>query len=359
MIPTHYAVEARQAHRSATDPDSMALADLLLTFPADKRRAFLRRLAPDELRRVLAAVREQRRTPYAMWEDTPSGFAEDVLGEVLNAGQAAALDAVAAHPRVAAAVCFGGAKTRLSAALMAWAAVVDPTEQPVVVVASEEQALEGVWVHVRRWAATAGLPGEVRGNNWYRETGHWRTAAHGLVPTARHAALDHIPVGLALAVDAGALTAETGRVLDTMGAAAHRLVAVGTPSQDPGSWFEGFAARPDTVTARVAVADLRARAGEPEPLCTACPTSPAHPVTVHFPGDWAAAQIARYGADHPRVRAQVHAEFPRVELHPLLGLRPGHPDFDSARDDCARGVVGELRRVRAAGPPQPSTHHVE
>lgn len=312
MIPTHFAVEARQALRSSADPDSMALADLLLNFPVDKRRAFLRRLAPDELERVLAAVREQRGTPYAMWEDTPSGFAEDILGEVLSARQAEALDAVAAHPRVAAAVCFGGAKTRLAAALVAWAAVVDPQERWVVVVAAEERPIDEVWAHVRRFVETAGLPGDVSGTNWYRETGHRRTAALGLVPSARHATLDTIPAGLVLAVDAGTVTAETGRVIEVMASAAYRLAAVGTPPDAPGSWFETFAARPDTTTVRVAVSDLRPAAGDgPEPLCTACPQGgQAHPASAHFPGDWAAAETAAYGADHPRVRARVHAEFP-------------------------------------------------
>jgi hypothetical protein len=104
---TRYAALAASAragvrpHRIAQPPVQAAeLAHRLLHAPADERRKELDEPDDRALLDVLVVMELHTGSAYELWRDTPSGFAEDVLGMPLTVEQRAVLDAVAgAHLR--------------------------------------------------------------------------------------------------------------------------------------------------------------------------------------------------------------------------------------------------------------------
>lgn len=97
----------------------------LLHTPVAERRTQIADLHDATLMDVLIVLDLHTGSPYELWRDTPSGFAEDVLGLTLTDAHRAVLDAAAGPGvrRVAARVPHPD-KNLLAAVLMAWAALV-------------------------------------------------------------------------------------------------------------------------------------------------------------------------------------------------------------------------------------------
>lgn len=86
-------VDSGLCTRTSAVPDWLArLEDLerLNATPAPARRTTLARLDDDVLVDLLVLSYLRTGTPYALWADTPPGFAEDVLGIAAGPGSARA-----------------------------------------------------------------------------------------------------------------------------------------------------------------------------------------------------------------------------------------------------------------------------
>ncbi|MGW0562873.1 hypothetical protein ACWDZ4_20195 [Streptomyces sp. NPDC003016] len=306
------AVQTRRSHILLPTPVHTVLAHRLLREPADVRRAQLAKLPYTDLVAVMTAVAEERGAPYALWHDSPSGFAEDVVGVSVWEKRRQVLDAVVTHRQVAAPTCFGGAKTQTAALLVAWAGAVSGYgyEMPVVL-SSQMEEVEAVWFHLRAFIDRAGLPGTVgNATAWHQkdEFGHEHNVAFGGV-LAHEFALSRMHNPLVVVVGTSHIDGDAGALIETAANGPQRLVVIGTPAPEPGTWFEELCGRADVATVRTAISDLPSATGEPTAVCRDCAdTVPTHHEAAHFSGPQTADRLVRrYGAGHPRVQAAVHA----------------------------------------------------
>lgn len=302
----------------------LAQLEQLRSAPPVLRRKRLAEMDDDALCDISVLSYLGSGTPYALWADTPSGFAEDVLGTPSWSRMRAVLDATVQSPQVAAPVCFGAAKTEIAATLAVWhIAVHRPGDAFAGVACPDPRAASDIVVHLAQLAGRAELPGSASAS--YRG---WSDVVGGQ-PMLLAAAMCAYPEEggqyafaevrsphlLVVAADAGQHQPLQGAAVDYIVPGSGRLVAVGTPSQLPGSWFEDLAGRPGTHTVRMAVADLPPATKEFVGECTGCPASAErHSRGVHVPDPaWAERQIARYGSAHPYVTSHVHAAFPAAQ----------------------------------------------
>lgn len=82
----------------------------LMAIPPEERRLLLEELPDRELREVLAAANRVAGTTYAVWQDDPVGFSEQVLGSVVWSIPRRFMMALTRHKKVAVPSCFGSSK---------------------------------------------------------------------------------------------------------------------------------------------------------------------------------------------------------------------------------------------------------
>ncbi|MFG2986191.1 hypothetical protein ACGFYQ_33905 [Streptomyces sp. NPDC048258] len=326
-VRARHIVDSNLVPSTAAVPDWPArLVELeqLWSTPPPLRRKRLAEMDDDALCDVLVLAYLRAGTPYALWADTPSGFAEDILGTPSWSRKRAILDATVQSPQVAAPVCFGAAKTEIAATLAVWhIAVHRPGDAFAGVACPDPRAASEIVVHLAQLAGRAELPGSASASyrGWSDVVGGQPmllAAAMCAYPEegGQYAFADvRSPHLLVVAADAGHHQPLQGAAVDYIVPGSGRLVAVGTPAQLPGSWFEDLAGRPGTHTVRMTVADLPPATKEFAGECTDCPPSAGrHSWGAHVPDPgWAERVIARYGAAHPYVTSHVHAQFPAMQ----------------------------------------------
>ncbi|MGW5465073.1 hypothetical protein [Streptomyces sp. NPDC003996] len=172
---TRYAALAASAraqvrpHRIAAPPVQMAeLAHRLVHTPAVERRALAADLDDRTLLDVLVVLELHTGSAYELWHDTPSGFAEDVLGLTLTSGQRAVLDVVVGEDvRQVAARVPRSDNHLMAAVLTAWSVLVSCPQprgdvpRTAIGLAPYRQHAEDVWHCLAGIVESAVLPGKV------------------------------------------------------------------------------------------------------------------------------------------------------------------------------------------------------
>ncbi|MEU1592837.1 hypothetical protein ABZ468_08225 [Streptomyces sp. NPDC005708] len=265
---TRYAALAASAraqvrpHRIAQPPVQAAeLAHRLLHAPVDERRKELEELDDRALLDVLVVMELYTGSAYGLWRDTPSGFAEDVLGMTLTEEQRAVVDAVAGVDvrQVAARVPHPDNHV-LAAVLVVWTALV-PSPRPygdcprfAALFAPYRQAAESVWRHVARFVDNALLPGRLNTarHAWYVDgiEGPQRILAFAVWNTQPHA-MGGLYQFVAVVADADRIAdpdmRATMNFLVNSVSAGSRFVALGSDDDEPEEWFAAFETRDDVT----------------------------------------------------------------------------------------------------------------
>lgn len=308
--------------------EAASIADSLLRAPIRVRRAALKTLDGNDLTHVLAEVERETGTLYGLWQDTPSGFIEDVLGESIWSKQREIVDAVPTHKRVMVPAGFGVGKTFIAGRLAAWAAATNPVGTMLVVTTATRfrQVRNQLWPHIRKVVSRAGLPGFCDEVQW-KMPDQWNNSvivAYGFTAQAHdEASMQGIhgnPKLVIIVDEAGGIARTIGNGTNNLLTGDARMLAIGNPAMDdPRSWFEVMCEEgedpdePGTITIPIATFDSPAITGERVPYCLDCPPSTErHSLAIHLPAqDWIDRTIREYGEDHPYVIAKVHAKFPR------------------------------------------------
>ncbi|WP_326724703.1 hypothetical protein OHT59_40515 [Streptomyces sp. NBC_00243] len=270
FIPrTRFAVFAALArtytrpHRTASpDTQTVELAHWLLNKPVAERRAHLAALDDLTLLDVLVVMDMRTGSAYELWRDTPSGFAEDILGLTLTDAQRAVLDAAAGPDvrRVAARVPHPD-NHQTAAALMAWTALVSGprpyNDCPRVAVsfAQYRQTATSVWRCLARFIDNASLPGNLDMSRW----SWWADDLEGPQHVMAFAVWNTDPYAMgglhnfvAVVADADKIASPDMRAtMNFLAENVHggsRIVALGNAVDDAEEWFTGFEAC-DQVTA--------------------------------------------------------------------------------------------------------------
>jgi hypothetical protein len=250
-----YAATARtqnRPHRIAWPSVAAAeLAHRLLHMPVDERRAEIADMHDATLMDVLITLDLHTGSAYELWHDTPSGFAEDVLGLTLTDEHRAVLDAAAGPDvrRVAARVPHPD-NHLLAAVLMAWAALVSCPrpygDVPRVAVSFSQyrDSSASVWRALARFIDNASLPGTLdltRRAWWVDDDGPQRLLAFALWNTDPYA-IGGLHQYFAVAADADRIAdpdmrAAIGYIAEEVYGGS-RLVALGGTTDEPEEWFE-------------------------------------------------------------------------------------------------------------------------
>lgn len=251
-----FAASARtqnRPHRIAlVRPEHTELAHRLLHMPVGERRAQIADMHDATLMDVLIALDLHTGSPYELWRDTPSGFAEDVLGLTLTDAHRAVLDAAAGADvrRVAARVPHPDNHV-IAAVLLAWAAVVScprPYENGPRLAVSFAQYLAtaaSVWRVLARFIDNAQLPGrlDMARYAWWADDleGPQRVMAFAVWNTEPHA-MAGLYQYVAVVADADRIADPAMRAtmnfLAQNGDGGSRLVALGGTTDEPEEWFE-------------------------------------------------------------------------------------------------------------------------
>ncbi|MFJ4988811.1 hypothetical protein ACIP9H_34045 [Streptomyces sp. NPDC088732] len=272
-------------------------------YPAALRRTTLSALGDYDVFELMLMSQVRYGTPYALWRDTPSGFAEDVLGEALFAQQRALLDATVTSPRVAAAMCFGSGKSHQVALLALWhRAVRAKDEGMTVVVVPHKTSCEDLHQILTMLSQANKVPYD-HPAVYLTVPNDWRVLA-GI----------HSPDTMIVVSDAGNLRPVQGKAVEQILSSSVRLVAVGTPNEEPGTWFEDLAQRSSTYAMRMSLLDLPSITGEACGQCRGCHDPRPHSPALHMAdAQWAQRSIALYGYDHPKITARFPFETARSE----------------------------------------------
>jgi hypothetical protein len=308
-------------------------------------------------------------TKYALWQDTPSGFVEDVLGEAIWSKQREVLDSVVHNKRTAVPAGFGVGKTWLAGRLVGWAGAVHAPGTIVIVTTATRfrQVRNQLWgPHIRKVVARAKLPGWCDTTQWKIPTIHGNEAivAYGFTaPSNDEAAMQGIhgtPKLLLIVDEAGGIARLIGTGTNNLLTGDAAMLAIGNPpADDPHSWFEDLCGEghdPDeqgTVTIPIRVVDSPAITGERVPYCTDCPPgADRHTIALHLPDQaWVERTIREHGPDAPYVQSKVYAKFPKGGANKAIPLAfieaaVAKPDPDPALDPtyvrlCDLGLDGE------------------
>lgn len=344
------------------------MAEDLRALPPDVRRMFMAELEVADLRQVFAACAKHFDTPYALYEDAPSDFVTDILGETIWSKQRAVLNALVLPDvkRVIVPAAFGTGKTHIAAKAVCWFCCVFPvgTATGVTTATRMRQVIRQLWPHVRKTIARAGLPGDCDQTQWKMDDRHGveTVVAYGFsAPEHDESAMQGIHAArLLLIVDeAGGFARGIGNSTRNLLTGDARMLAIGNPAtDDESSWFEtasedGFdPERKDTVTIAIAAADSPAISGEDAGVCKDCPASiPAHPLATHLvDGAWVDDAIREHGEDAPYVIAKVYAKFPRGGAARAIpaayvdaGVEQATTDFDDEDFICDGQPSVDLR----------------
>ncbi|PNG22316.1 hypothetical protein [Streptomyces cahuitamycinicus] len=238
-------------HRTGWVPVATAeLAHRLLGLPADERRKEIAELHDATLMDVMIALDWHTSSAYELWRDTPSGFAEDVLGLALTDAHRAVLDAAAGRDvRCVAARVPHPDNHLLAAVLMAWAALVSCPrpygDVPRVAVSFTpyRNTSASVWRVLARFIDNAHLPGTLdltRRAWWVDDDGPQRLLAFALWNTDPYA-IAGLHQYFAVAADADRIAdpdmrAAIGYIAEEVYGGS-RLVALGGTTDEPEEWF--------------------------------------------------------------------------------------------------------------------------
>ncbi|QFG13338.1 hypothetical protein SEA_GILGAMESH_146 [Streptomyces phage Gilgamesh] len=230
---------------------TVELAHRLLNMPSDDRLTHVAALDDEDLLAVMVALDLHTGSPYELWRDTPSGFAEDVLGLVLDEDLRAVLDVVAGEDvrRVAARVPTSDNHTA-AAVLLAWAALVSSrpfgdTPRVAVSFAQYLATAASVWRILARFIDNARLPGRLDMARY----AWWADDLEGPQRVMAFAVWNTTPDAMAALHQFVAVVAEADRIADpemraTMNFLADstfgpsRFVALGGTTNEPEEWFE-------------------------------------------------------------------------------------------------------------------------
>ncbi|WP_328491248.1 hypothetical protein [Streptomyces zaomyceticus] len=230
------------------------LAHRLLNLPVDERREHVAALEDAELLAVMVALDTHAGSAYELWRDTPSGFAEDVLGLALDADLRAVLDVVA-NPdarRIAARVPTPDNHT-VAAVLLAWTALVSSPRpfgdgwRTAVSFAQYRATAASVWRILARFIDNASLPGRLDMTRF----AWWADSLEGPQHLMAFAVWNTTPDGMSGLHLYVAVVADADRIADpdlraTMTYLADgaygpcRLVALGGTLEEPEEWFPLF-----------------------------------------------------------------------------------------------------------------------
>jgi len=300
----------------------------LMALPPEWRREWYAGLDKPDLVQLLAVAKKQGGSAYALWQDDPVGFYEDVLGETIWSKQREVLLALC-NPgvkRIVVPAGFGLGKTHVAGGAVAWFGSVWPVGTAITVTTATRlrQVQRQLWPHVRRLVAKADLPGDCDTLQWKQPDGNGveTVVAYGFTaPEHDEAAMQgiHAPKMFLVVDEAGGIGHTIGSSTRNLLTGDARMLAIGNPpTDDEGSWFEGASVdgddpeRADTVTVRIAAWDSPAVTGE-QAICRACPPQvPEHQLGTHLvDGPWIEEAVREHGRDAPYVVAKVDAKFPR------------------------------------------------
>ncbi|MER6616338.1 hypothetical protein [Streptomyces xantholiticus] len=227
------------------------LAHRLLNMPVEERLTHVAALDDAELLDVMVVLDLHTGSPYELWRDTPTGFAEDVLGLALDDELRAVLDVVADPDarRIAARVPRPGNHT-VAAVLLAWTALVSCPrpygDAPRVAVSfsPHRDSTRSVWRVLARFIDNARLPGrlDLGRNAWWSEHpqhlmafGVWNAQPHAMGGLHQY---------VAVVTDADRIADPDMRAtMNFLADSVHggsRLVALGGTVDEPEEWFPLF-----------------------------------------------------------------------------------------------------------------------
>lgn len=286
------------------------------------RREWVKGMTDRERRELLKYSWKEAGTPYYLYVDDPVGFTEDVLGESTWSKQRAVLEALTLAKRVAVPSAFGTGKTHIAARAALWRSLVHPpgTSLTVTTATRLRQVQRQLWPHIRTAVARANLPLEADMTQLKAVTkeGTEVVVAYGFsAPPHDEAAVQgiHAPRLFIVVDEAGGISRVIGKAMrglltgdDT------RMLAIGNPpTDDEGSWFEGFCDHPKAEMIRISAFDSPQLTDEVTDWCRTCPKEVGrHRLSIHITDrEWIEETIEEYGADAPFVVAKVYAKFPK------------------------------------------------
>jgi hypothetical protein len=295
-------------------------SDLMALGPAFRRQVYAD-LSQRDMTELLAVARQEGGTPYALWRDDCAGFIEDVLGESMWSVSRDIMEALSRDDRIAVPSCFASSKTWSVSRATLWFGATRPVGTALVVTIAPifRQVARQVWPEIRKAHSRAAMPGHIDMTQWKipTEQGLDYTVAYGLsAPPHAEAAVQGIHAAeLLLIVDeAGGISRLIGRNLRAIATGGAKMIVIGNPpTDDEGSWFEGYCLSDETTTIPISAYSTPNFTDEQAPRCRSCPPQvPAHPLSKHLIDQaWVAEAIAEHGEDSPYVQAKVHARFPR------------------------------------------------
>lgn len=304
-----------------------AYADLM-ALPPGWRREFYAGMDRADFTQLLAIAKREGGSTFALWQDDPVGFNEDVLGESLWSIQAEVL-AACAEPGIQSIIVpagFGLGKTHVAGGAVVWFCSVWPvgTAGAVTTATRMRQVSRQLWPHVRRLHAKARLPGICDTTQWKmpNRDGVETVVAYGFTaPDNDESAMQgiHFPRTFLVVDEAGGIGRVIGSSTRNLLTGDARMLAIGNPPTDnEGSWFEGIAEDGDdpekrrVVTIPIPATSSPGVTGE-YVVCRACPPEmPAHGLGDHLVNQtWIDDAIDEHGAEAPYVIAKVDAKFPK------------------------------------------------
>lgn len=320
-------VATRAARTVHTDPPrtlsaiSRRLFDDLMAVDPSIRRGVYADLSQRDMAELLVVADDVGGTPYALWRDDCAGFITDVLGETMWSTSRRIMDALSTEQRVAVPSCYGSSKTWSVARATLWFGATRPVGTALVVTIAPifRQVARQMWPEIRKAHARAGMPGVVDMTQWKIPTAERLdyTVAYGLsAPPHNEAAVQgiHAPELLLVVDEAGGISRLIGRNLRALLTGGAKMIAIGNPpTDDQGSWFEGFCGLDETTVIPISALGTPNFTDERAPRCRSCPPQvPAHPLSKHLVDPtWVRDAIAEHGEDSPYVQAKVHARFPK------------------------------------------------
>ena len=333
-------VAARENATGIVSKEARAAAHFLLEAAPLVRRKVLRDLNTRDLQYVLQEVERETGSMYGLYQDTPSGFIEDVIGETVWGRQREVLDAIVDYKRVIVPAGFGVGKTWGAGRLVAWAGAVNPIGSLTIVTTATRfrQVRFQLWPHIATAVNKGDLPGKCDTTQWKApdRDGNTKIVAYGFsAPDNDEAAMQGIhgtPKLLLVVDEAGGISRLIGRGTNNLLTGDAKMLAIGNPPMDdPGSWFEHMStegedeSEPTTATIRIAAVDSPAITGERTPICRACvPNHDGHTIAggnpSHLPDkDWLDRTLREYGdVEHPYVVAKVFAKFPKTSGNRII-----------------------------------------
>ncbi|MEU8378708.1 hypothetical protein [Streptosporangium sp. NPDC048865] len=335
----------QQLQSGPKSSDAARMLDDLMALPPESRRLLLAGLSPRELTLIFSESFRERGTPYAVWEDDPEGFVEQVLGASLWSTPRKFMRALVDNQTVAVPSCFGSSKSFSAAQLTLWFSLVHPVGQTRVITLAPlwRQVSQQLWLEIRGAHSRAALPGTIDTAQYKlpNASGQDILVANGIAAAPHNeAAVQGIHAAHLLLVveEAGGIAHTIGNNLRGLLVGDHsRMLAIGNPPTDEqGTWFEGLCKDSETVLIPISAYDTPNLTGEDFGECKSCPGGGHSPAKHMVDEKWIAGTIRTHGAKSNYVRAKVHAKFPTGTAN--AAIPSDWVDIAAARDEPAVGT---------------------